>query len=439
MSFDPSHDLASGDARFALERRARRESVYSPLVILLTALAAVGIVLYSWFLLDPGNRGDLLPWSMVIVAETVLISQALVSMWTILAGAASPRDYAYHAARDALLGPACPGRRCHDPADPPRRRDRARRRLHHRLRRALATVRRTATAARRDDRRAPHLGPRRRPLGRGPRPRRRARRATTCAGCSSNGAKAGNVNHALSIAKGDVLRHLRRRLRARRRTSSSRRCRSSSTPRSRSCRRRRPTATCTSVISRGAGYMQTVFYRFIQPGRNRFNAAFCVGTNVVFRRARHRRHRRDATPTPSPRTCGPRSCCTSAAGAASTSPTCSPSATPPRPSRAYTKQQLRWATGGFEILLTHNPLSPRAPAHARPADPCTSSRPRIYLTGITPLLLLLVPPLEIYFDLRPMNLGRSRLGTWLLFYPGFYLHAGRAGVVHARVVPLGDA
>ena len=25
----------------------------------------------------------------------------------------------------------------------------------------------------------------------------------------------------------------------------------------------------------------------------------------------------------------------------------------------FTKQQQRWATGGFEILMTHNPLSPR--------------------------------------------------------------------------------
>lgn len=39
-----------------------------------------------------------------------------------------------------------------------------------------------------------------------------------------------------------------------------------------------------NLVSRGAGFMQSVFYRFIQPGRNRFNAAFCVGTNVVFRR-----------------------------------------------------------------------------------------------------------------------------------------------------------
>ena len=31
----------------------------------------------------------------------------------------------------------------------------------------------------------------------------------------------------------------------------------------------------------------------------------------------------------------------------------------PETIEGYSKQQLRWATGGFEILLTHNPLSPR--------------------------------------------------------------------------------
>ena len=60
-----------------------------------------------------------------------------------------------------------------------------------------------------------------------------------------------------------------------------------------------------TVISRGAGYMQTVFYRFIQPGRNHFNAAFCVGTNVVFRRAAVDDIGGMYTDS-SPRTCGPR-------------------------------------------------------------------------------------------------------------------------------------
>ncbi|MBK0296520.1 hypothetical protein IAE22_31345, partial [Bacillus sp. S34] len=43
-----------------------------------------------------------------------------------------------------------------------------------------------------------------------------------------------------------------------------------------------------------------------------------------------------------------------------------------------------------------------------------------YLTGIVPGLLLLVPPMEIYFDLRPMNLSIG-VGEWVLFYLGFYL------------------
>ena len=42
-----------------------------------------------------------------------------------------------------------------------------------------------------------------------------------------------------------------------------------------------------------------------------------------------------------------------------------------------------------------------------------------YLTGICPLLLLLVPPLEIYFDLRPMNLTITPI-TSALYYFGFY-------------------
>src|SRR5690606_35828993 len=40
-----------------------------------------------------------------------------------------------------------------------------------------------------------------------------------------------------------------------------------------------------NFISTGAGYMQHVFYSMLMQGKNRFNAAFCVGTCVVFRRA----------------------------------------------------------------------------------------------------------------------------------------------------------
>jgi cellulose synthase (UDP-forming) len=415
MSFDPSHDLASGDARAALERRARTETVYSPIVILLTALAAVGIVLYSWFLLDPGNRGDLLPWSMVIVAETVLISQALVSMWTILAGAASPRDYAFHAARDALLGPVPWGG---DATNRPIRVNGEEVLVDVFITvygEPLATIRRTATAARRmtgrhrtwilDDGRSDEV-----------------RELAAELGCyyvrrlSSNGAKAGNVNHALSIAKGEYFAIFDADFVPKEDFLLetvpffvSKDVAFVQTPQT--------YGNLTSVISRGAGYMQTVFYRFIQPGRNHFNAAFCVGTNVVFRRAAvddiggmyTDSKSEDVWTSLMLHERGWRSVYIPDVLAVGDAP---------ETIEGFTKQQQRWATGGFEILVTHNPLSRkrRLTADQRIMYLVTATH---YLTGITPALLLLVPPLEIYFDLRPVSAGLG-LSTWLLFYLGFY-------------------
>ena len=65
--------------------------VHSPVMILLVLVATLGILLYGQFLLNPANRGDLLPWLLVIGAETVLVATALLSMWTILAGSQDPR------------------------------------------------------------------------------------------------------------------------------------------------------------------------------------------------------------------------------------------------------------------------------------------------------------------------------------------------------------
>jgi len=70
-------------------------------------------------------------------------------------------------------------------------------------------------------------------------------------------------------------------------------------------------------------------------------------------------------------------------------------------------------------MLTHNPLSPRRTL-------TTDQRIQyfvtgtFYLTGIAPMILLLVPSFEIYFDLRPMTVSVSVLG-WFLYYAGFYV------------------
>ena len=72
---------------------------------LMVIIATIGILAYSFFLLSPEHRGDTIPYVMVIVAESILVFHALLSMWTILSGARDPRTFAYHDAAARLRGP----------------------------------------------------------------------------------------------------------------------------------------------------------------------------------------------------------------------------------------------------------------------------------------------------------------------------------------------
>jgi cellulose synthase (UDP-forming) len=390
-------------------------------MILLSLIATLGILFYAQFLLNPANRGDFLPYLLVIVAETILVSQALLSMWTILSGAKSPKDFAFHDAQRLMF-------------DKKQIKALGLKETPHLwpilldgkevlvdvfitvYGEELHKIKATATAALAikgkhrvwilDDGRSDDV-----------------RDLAGELGChyvrrlSSNGAKAGNVNYALSLAKGDFFCIFD----------------ADFVPKpdflvetvpffvnSNVAFVQTPQAygNLINMVSRGAGYMQAVFYKFVQPGRNHFNAAFCVGTNVIFRRAAINDiggiyvdsksedvwtslmlHERGWKSIYIPKTL--------AIGDA------------PETIEAYTKQQLRWATGGFEILLTHNPLSPRRKLtmDQRIMYLVTATH---YLTGIAPGLLLVVPALEVFFDLRPVNLHIG-VGTWLLFYLGFYL------------------
>jgi cellulose synthase (UDP-forming) len=396
-------------------------SVHSPVMILLVLIATLGILFYAQFLLNPANRGDLLPYLMVIGAEAVLVLQALFSMWTILSGGADPRDFDFHQTQDTL----------YDQAEIERRGLQASPELWPILiagKRVevevfitvygedVAKIETTARAAVAmqgahntwilDDGGSDEVRDLAARLG-----ARYVRRM------NGHGAKAGNVNHALSIAKGDFFVILD----------------ADFVPRPNFLHETAPFfidekvafvqtpqtyGNLVSLVSRGAGYMQSVFYRFIQPGRNRFNAAFCVGTNVIYRRSAIDDIGGIVTDSKSEDVWtsihlherGWRSIyipMTLAVGDA------------PETIEAYSKQQLRWATGGFEILFTHNPLNPKykLTMDQRLQYIVTATH---YLTGIAPLMLLLVPPMEIFFDLRPMNLHISVL-QWLLYYAGFYV------------------
>ena len=417
-TFDRSHDLASGQEDVLNESRAQRATAYSPVIILLTVIAALGILLYASFLLNPANRGDWLPYSMVIVAESILIVQALLAMWTILSGAASPKDYSYFAAKDGLFDPEWVATLGADPTDWPFTVNGEEAQVDVFITvygEPVATIRRTATAAQAmtgrhttwilDDGKSDEVKALAAELG-----------CNYVRRLSNNGAKAGNVNHALSIANGDYYAIFDADFVPKENFLVE------TVPffaRDDVAFVQTPQAygNLHTVIARGAGYMQAVFYRFIQPGRNHFNAAFCVGTNVVFRRTAiddiggmyTDSKSEDVWTSLMLHERGWRSIYIPDVLAVGDAP---------ETIEGFTKQQQRWATGGFEILFTHNPLSPRRrlTPDQRIMYFVTATH---YLAGITPLLLLLVPPLEIYFDLQPV-FGLT-FGQWAFYYAGFYV------------------
>ena len=61
-------DFASVDGLVPDVRRVRTRNPYGPVMIAVSIAATLGILAYAWFLLNPNNRGDILPWAMVIVA-----------------------------------------------------------------------------------------------------------------------------------------------------------------------------------------------------------------------------------------------------------------------------------------------------------------------------------------------------------------------------------
>lgn len=415
------HDYASVDAFNDASRRAATRDAYSPVMILLTIVSTIGVIYYGWFLLRPSNRGDMLPWLLVIVAESILVFHGLASMWTILAGYKDRRDWVYYATRASLYDPTDPEVLANpdDPSSWPLRMDGRIVPVD-----VLITVygeptdviRRTAEAAMAirgrhatwilDDGRSDEVQALAAELG-----CRYVRRL------SSNGAKAGNINNALTIAKGEYFVILD----------------ADFVPLPGFIEQTLPFFDDSTVafvqtpqtygnlhnfISRGAGYMQSMFYRFVQPGRNSFNAAFCVGTNVIFRRAAvddiggiyTDSKSEDVWTSLSLHGRGWRSIFlpeTLAIGDA------------PDTIEGYAKQQLRWATGGFEILFTDNPLITRRhlSMDQRLMYFVTATH---YLTGIAPGLLLFVPVLEIFFDLRPVSMDIG-IGQWFFAYAGFYI------------------
>ena len=412
IPMEPDTGVRESDDR----RRGARDS---PSLMMLVLLATIGVLLYTTFLFDFSNRGNWLPYLMVLSAESVIIFQALIALWTILSSGHNPRGYRFHNAQNRIYGPN------HKTLDPDLDLTTLPMHLHDSpveldvyittYGEDLATIRRTITAALAmhgkhttyvlDDGKSDDVRALAAELG-----------AEYIVREGNAGAKAGNINNALSVTTGEFYVVLD----------------ADFVPKEDFLYQTVPFFAETNVafvqtpqaygnldnlISRGAGYMQSVFYRFIQPGKNRFNAAFCVGTNVIFRRKAiesiggmyTESKSEDVWTSLKLHENGWKSVYISTVLAVGDTP---------ETIEAYTKQQQRWATGGFEILLKANPFSRKRKLTLDQRLQYFGTA-TFYLIGIAPGILLLVPPLQIYFGLAPINTGVS-FGQWLLYYAGFY-------------------
>jgi len=169
------------------------------------------------------------------------------------------------------------------------------------------------------------------------------------------------------------------------------------------------------IVALGAAEAQRIFYELVCPGKNHFNAAFCVGTNVMFRRSALdmvggvytgsnsediwtsiELHRRGWRSVYVPQVL--------ARGLA------------PSDLTAYLKQQLRWASGGFEVLF-------RGRLFRRGNGLTLDQRLQYLTTGLHYLLsaamlvFMCLPAVFLLFGFSPI---KSDGWTWATHYVPFY-------------------
>ena len=169
------------------------------------------------------------------------------------------------------------------------------------------------------------------------------------------------------------------------------------------------------LVAEGAAESQRIFYELVLPGRNHFNAVFCVGTNVIFRRTALRdivgmhtaSNSEDIWTSIELHRRGWRSFFVPEVLARGLAPD---SLLP------YFKQQFRWAYGAFEVMLRGGLL--------RRSALTVDQRFQYLLAGINYLLsaaaliLMCLPAVYLLFGLSPI---RADLSTWIVHYAPFYL------------------
>ncbi len=397
----------------------------SPTVSIILLAAVVGAIVYLIFLLQPEYRGDTLPYAMVIASEVFFIVVGVIAFWTILSGRLNPRHFGYYNTQDQLFGEknktivkeinetmAITSRSTQmyinkipitvDVFIPVYGED-------------IDEIRQTAMAAKAiygkhttyllDDGKSDEVKELAKEI-----------KIQYIRRLENKHAKAGNINYALSQTKGDFFVILDADF-----VADSHFITETipffEEPKMAFVQTPQYYGNQVNFISNGAGFMQQIFYSLVQVGKNKFNAAFCVGTNVIFRRSAimkmggmyDKSKSEDIWTSMILHELGYQSVYINKVLAIGKTP---------ETIKAYSKQQLRWATGSFEIFLNKNPLFNKKLTIDQRIQYFSSTL--FYFNGFAIACLLLLPPLQIFFNLTPIALDIP-VWQWALLYSGFYM------------------
>lgn len=171
-----------------------------------------------------------------------------------------------------------------------------------------------------------------------------------------------------------------------------------------------------NFIASGTAQAQEVFYKYVQPAKNSYNASFCVGTNMIYRRSAlneiggiaQRDHSEDIWTSLLLHEKGYESIFYNkilAKGLA------------PETIISFFAQQNRWARGGFVLFFTRNPLFIQTLSIDQKLQYFFSNIH--YFSGFSILIYLLIPIVYLMTGEHPMNLTNS--DGWLGHYLPYFL------------------
>lgn len=195
-----------------------------------------------------------------------------------------------------------------------------------------------------------------------------------------------------------------------------------------------------NFIASGASKIQEFFYTYVMPGKNSFNAAFCVGTNMVFRKSAldqiggyaKKSHSEDIWTSRLLHEAGWKTLFLPmplAFGLA------------PNTLESFFNQQYRWCLGGMKMMFYKNSFLSSGLTIDQKLQYFLSNA--YYLTGIAMLIYMLLPILYLLFGISPMRtdidtaLWSSRYIPFIVVSLGVFVTTTRSKFIQAATLSIG--